>query len=435
MEPGVDTIEPQAPAATAPAVPTPPPTAPTSAPRTGITGFFDRLTGAFVDVAMTPARRAAIEVYRQAGTLRESSPGVPDMDATIKANPIDTNLNAFSAAMADNPGAQRIIATIRRHPELMQGLDAVLKDEGAAAVEGLQRMLGGQNGQGGIDPAQFETMMNNPAQRRMMAQMMRYVGSPRAGMDYAERFVGAGLAAAQDPAAHGRRFLEVAREGGIETGEVQNQAMMDAFRDIFRNPEQAVNRLLRQMEPSLAGMPGPWGNMLAGLISLIGNNAGSMASLASDIVRPYAELGSFYGQRLAVLGGEARSAAATPAAAAPTPTGLPGRAEAAPPAQQPAGGTPPAEQPQRAEAAPPPAGIEDAGGQPVDPAVTPTGAEAVVAAAANDDLTNRGKINAGKDLAQCFGNACRGDTPAPPPVAANGLAFAKQGIAAAPSTL
>ncbi len=269
----------------------------------------------------------ALEVYKQAGVYRTQLWGfLPDFDATIKAADIDTNLKAFEAFMgSENPNGRKFVDVIRAHPDLKAGLNALLKDEGQNAVTGLQNILAGQNGQGGLDASKFEEMMKDPVKRDLVAQMLHRVGTKEVGMDYAGRFVTAAMDASQNPGdmGKGQAFLAVAREGGINTTDIERQGQREALASFMDDPSGGIRsftrRMLKGMETSLGKMPGQSGNMVAGLISGLGGMFAGMMdpNNLKSFFRPFIDFFNHYSPKLAAYGQREMHAARE--GASPTP--------------------------------------------------------------------------------------------------------------------
>ncbi len=207
---------------------------------------------------------AALGVYAQLGTVEWGVTNWRAADYTIKANTVETNLAALDAGYAGTELAATVDSftdTILAYPELRDGMEALLKDEGMNAVDGIQAML---TGEGSIDMAEFQTMMENPEHRAIIANMFEKVGTSEYGMDSAVEFTRRAQAALRDPNNTETRnaFMQYADSMGVSTSGLQTQFAMGQIGDFFRDPDKFISELVSSMN-----LPPEWANMITGLMS------------------------------------------------------------------------------------------------------------------------------------------------------------------------
>jgi hypothetical protein len=180
-----------------------------------------------------------------------SSDGDINIDRTIRGASLDVNFEALRAGYVGTPqeaDVNKLTALIQRHQELRQGATTLLQGEGENVIGGLSQLVTG-NGRISMDQL-VERMDSNPEQRRIFGRMMTEVGRREdLPMDYAIRFTNDAMAAAQNPTdtAALNRFRTTARAGGIDTGDVEREGMMNMFGDFMRNPQQAITRFMDSM--------------------------------------------------------------------------------------------------------------------------------------------------------------------------------------------
>lgn len=202
-----------------------------------------------------------------------------DVDATIKASSIDTNLDAILAGYkgtAQEASMTTFVETVRSHPELKSAMDAVLKDEGAGMIDGVTALA---TGEGAINMDQFSAAMQDPAKREVFANMLNRVATHELGPEYGVKFARAAMKAANNPDDVEARdeFTKIAEEGGVDIGPVQKKAMMAMFQDIWNNPREGIAKFV----DSLQGLPPEWKEGLTGIL-------GGIATFYKDIIGDFA---------------------------------------------------------------------------------------------------------------------------------------------------
>ncbi len=242
---------------------------------------------ALTEVASTPTSlapvgiefnlRAAGTVYLAANTLRQTDgteltavealtqSDQADVDATIKASTVDTNLDAMIAGYkgTELEGQMTSFAeTVREYPELKEALGNVMKDEGAAILPAVTQLT---TGDGAISMEDFATAMADPAKREVYTNMLNRVATHELGAPYAVEFSRAAIRAGKNPNDADARdeFIRIAAEGGVDIGPVQQQTMMEMFSNIMNDPQKYIT----QFVDSLQGISQEWKEMLTGALN------------------------------------------------------------------------------------------------------------------------------------------------------------------------
>lgn len=194
---------------------------------------------------------AARDVYEKAGTAPSAFTVLRAMtlrgefsekarmetatNMAIIGSDAQTNLEAIYAGYKGT-SAEKSVGTFKdvilSHDDLKKGANAMLKDEGSKMLGAFEKML---TGDGALNVDEFKTMMNDPAKRKLVASMMTAVGTDKYTAEDAVEFTSRFVSAARDPKdlGKGKKFLEFAKNMGLDTSEVEKQAMKDGMKSLF----------------------------------------------------------------------------------------------------------------------------------------------------------------------------------------------------------
>lgn len=210
---------------------------------------------------------AAGKVYSDAGTLKGGILGFnPDIDETIKASSVETNLGALAAGYKGTGAENSVVAfkdVILAYPELAKAADGMLKNEGEHVLGGMKEIL---TGNGAINMDDFKKAMEKPENRALVADMFDKVATNEFGMEYAVEFTKDAMAAMKDPMKNGQKFLDTAKKAGIDTSALEKQAGNDAFLDLLKEPKNGIFDMMSQMDMGF--------DLKAGLSSILSGLAG-----------------------------------------------------------------------------------------------------------------------------------------------------------------
>ncbi len=216
-----------------------------------------------------------------------------DVDATIKAAPVDTTL---AAIVAGDPKLKEFVDTVSAHPDLKDGIAKVLQNEGQKGLEGFQSLM---TGDGAVNSADLKAMLDDPMKRGLAVQMLNAVGTDEFGMDYAGRFMKSAMKASKDPndATARQEFLGVAAEAGIDPAAEYKQETMGAFMGFLGDTitgRKSVKDGMTDLQGKLKGL-GLDENSLQSIQNLLGPIAGFMQFLFKD----FAQFGMKWGPIMA----------------------------------------------------------------------------------------------------------------------------------------
>ncbi|MCB1530898.1 MAG: hypothetical protein KDJ42_07815 [Alphaproteobacteria bacterium] len=190
---------------------------------TGVTGWFGKLGSAF----------------GMAGA------GV-DWKATFVKADADATLDALKAGGSDE--VDRMIDAIRGDKEVKDAFHKVLQNEGQNGLLGLQKMM---TGNGSITADELNNVLNDKTQRKALLAMLKVVATDKQNMDYAARFMKAGVDLARDPGNPEKlqAMQKVMKEGGISNADlIDPQIFITFLADSLTDPQGAVNGLMAELK-------------------------------------------------------------------------------------------------------------------------------------------------------------------------------------------